>query len=99
MIYCVIPEVMEAELYERLSAYYADDPNVTVIVDRRRSERRGRGEKASKAEGEQRNIRDRRRARVPGGAPGDQAIVICRVPARSLARYRARAAPDRARAA
>jgi hypothetical protein len=69
MIYCVIPEVMEAELYERLSAYYADDPNVTVIVDRRRSERRGRRDKASKAEVEQRNIRDRRRARVPGELP------------------------------
>jgi hypothetical protein len=41
MIYCVVPEEMADELYPRLSAYYADDPNVTVIIDRRRSERRG----------------------------------------------------------
>lgn len=35
MIYCVIPKAMEDELFDRLSAYYADDPHVTVIMDRR----------------------------------------------------------------
>ena len=35
MIYCVIPPELEAELYDRLVAYYSDNPNVEVIVDRR----------------------------------------------------------------
>ena len=35
MIYCVIPRELEDELYERMVAYYGDNPNVTVIVDRR----------------------------------------------------------------
>ena len=41
MIYCVVPEALEGELFEKLTAYYADDENVTVIVDRRKQERRG----------------------------------------------------------
>ena len=42
MIYSVIPEELAPELYERLVEYYKDDPNVKVIIDRRKSERRGR---------------------------------------------------------
>ena len=64
MIYCVIPEALEDELLEKLTAYYADDDNVTVIVDRRKAERRSAEEDPEQAE--QRQIRDRRRARVPG---------------------------------
>lgn len=56
MIYCVVPAALEHELYERLAAYYADDPNVTVIVDRRKRERRVRGD----AGGGLRQLRDRR---------------------------------------
>ncbi len=67
MIYCVVPEALEAELFDKLTAYYADDENVTVIVDRRRSERRGPGDDPAAAE--QREIRDRRRQRVPGEFP------------------------------
>ena len=37
MIYCVVPEELAPELYDRLAAYYADDGNVQVIIDRRRS--------------------------------------------------------------
>ena len=67
MIYCVVPEALEAELFDKLTAYYADDDNVTVIVDRRKSERRGpNDEPASK---EQRQTRDRRRPRVAGEFP------------------------------
>lgn len=66
MIYCVVPEALAEELFDKLTAYYADDPNVTVIVDRRRSERRERGA----APGGQRQVRDRRRPRVPGEIPG-----------------------------
>jgi hypothetical protein len=35
VIYCVVPEVLADELFEKLTDYYAADPAVTVIVDRR----------------------------------------------------------------
>jgi hypothetical protein len=76
MIYCVVPEALEEELFEKLTAYYADDDNVTVIVDRRKSDRRNKrgpdGEAPPPADPEvvkQRETRDRRRARVPGDLP------------------------------
>jgi hypothetical protein len=53
------------ELFDKLTRYYADDPNVTVIVDRRKSERRERGSSG----GGNRELRDRRRARVTGELP------------------------------
>lgn len=66
MIYCVVPEALGPELYDKLAEYYADDPNVEVIVDRRKADRRGRG---SDSGGHKREIRDRRRPRVPGEFP------------------------------
>lgn len=66
MIYCVVPEALASELYDKLAAYYDDDPNVEVIVDRRKSARR---EPGSTGTGHQREIRDRRRARVAGEFP------------------------------
>jgi hypothetical protein len=68
MIYCVIPEEMADELYDKLAAYYDDDPNVKVIIDRRKGERRA-GEAADEAAEQQRTIRDRRRRGVPGEFP------------------------------
>jgi hypothetical protein len=65
MIYCVIPRALEEELFDRMVAYYADNPNVTVIVDRRSGPDRRRG----KAYGGMREIRDRRRARATGTFP------------------------------
>jgi len=53
------------ELYEKLAKYYEDDPNVEVIVDRRKSERRDMGTGG----GGQREVRDRRRHRVVGDFP------------------------------
>ena len=35
MIYCVVPRPLAGELFDRLTDYYKDEPNVTVIVDRR----------------------------------------------------------------
>jgi hypothetical protein len=65
MIYCVVPEELAPELYDKLAGYYADDPNVRVIIDRRKSERRSDGDGG----GQRREIRDRRRPRVPGEFP------------------------------
>ena len=65
VIYCVVPEPLADELYPRLAGYYESDPNVTVIVDRRKSERREPGSTG----GGQREVRDRRRPRVAGEFP------------------------------
>jgi hypothetical protein len=65
VIYCVVPEDLADELLDKLTDYYADDPNVTVIVDRRKSSRRDRNSSG----GGQRAVRDRRRARVTGELP------------------------------
>jgi hypothetical protein len=71
MIYCVVPKPLADELYDKLVAYYADDENVTVIVDRREFDRRARrGASADESQIAQRRVvRDRRRARVPGDLP------------------------------
>ena len=68
MIYCVVPEELAPELYDKLADYYKDDPNVKVIIDRRKSERRARAA-AEGDEEQQRETRDRRRPRVPGEFP------------------------------
>lgn len=64
MIYCVVPEALADELLDKLTAYYADEPNVTVIVDRRKSSRR-----STSSGGGSRAVRDRRRPRVTGELP------------------------------
>jgi hypothetical protein len=62
MIYCVVPRELADDLYDKLVEYYKDNPNVTVIVDRREGPDRRKGKSA----GGKREVRDRRRARIPG---------------------------------
>lgn len=73
MIYSVVPRELAEELYPKLVAHYKDNQNVTVIVDRRHSDRRARQGGSDRLESrpphQQRVIRDRRRARVPGDLP------------------------------
>jgi hypothetical protein len=64
VIYCVVPEPLADSLLGKLTDYYADDPNVTVIVDRRTASRRER-----QTGGGKREVRDRRRPRVAGEIP------------------------------
>jgi hypothetical protein len=64
MIYSVIPRELESELLEPLTARYAAEPEVMVIVDRRQAERRTA--KAAREAAQQRVLRDRRRRRVTG---------------------------------
>jgi hypothetical protein len=70
MIYCVVPRPLADELYPKLVEHYSDDENVTVIVDRRKFDRRARYAAARASAGDEaqqrRIVRDRRRARVPG---------------------------------
>jgi hypothetical protein len=68
MIYSVVPEELAPDLYDKLVEYYKDDPNVKVIIDRRKRERRARGDDQDPA-ADQRETRDRRRPRVPGEFP------------------------------
>ena len=68
MIYCVIPRELADELYDKMVDYYKDNPNVTVIIDRRE----GRDRRKSKPVPEfveKRETRERRRARIPGTFP------------------------------
>jgi hypothetical protein len=73
MIYSVVPRPLADELYPKLVEHYESNENVTVIVDRRKADRRGRGGGADSINGDparqQRIVRDRRRARVPGDLP------------------------------
>jgi hypothetical protein len=69
MIYCVVPKPLADELYPKLVKHYEKDDNVTVIIDRRESDRRARNARASEVDLQRRVIRDRRRARVPGDLP------------------------------
>jgi hypothetical protein len=68
VIYGVIPRELAADLFDKMVEYYKDNPDVTVIVDRRSGiDRRQHGRAAPRIE--QRVLRDRRRARVPGTFP------------------------------
>jgi hypothetical protein len=67
VIYCVVPEGLAGELFDKLTDYYADDPNVTVIIERRKSSRRG--PTTANPSAEARTVRDRRRSRVVGDLP------------------------------
>jgi len=68
MIYCVIPRELADELYDKMVDYYKDNPNVTVIVDRREGADRRSGEDTAEQK-DRRRVRDRRRARIPGTFP------------------------------
>ena len=60
MIYCVVPQALADELYDKLADYYKDDPNVTVIIDRRAQ---------GGAPGTHDSYSDRRRQRPKGSFP------------------------------
>jgi hypothetical protein len=62
VIYCVIPRDLEDDLFDKMVEYYKDNPNVTVIVDRRT----GPDRRTKREAGGKRETRDRRRQRIPG---------------------------------
>lgn len=74
MIYCVIPRELEAELFQRLTDYYADNDGVEVIVDRRDSGLNERRTGGAEEHDERRVTRDRRRARATGTFPHVEAF-------------------------
>ena len=66
----MIPREFADDLYDKMVDYYKDNPNVTVIVDRREGEDRRNGREY----GGKREIRDRRRARIPGTFPETETV-------------------------
>jgi hypothetical protein len=68
MIYCVIPRELVDDLYDKMVDYYDDNPNVTVIVERRDGPDRREGEDTTEENKNRRITRDRRRAH-PGRFP------------------------------
>jgi hypothetical protein len=68
VIYCVVPPELVDDLYDKLVAYYEKNPDVTVIVDRRRGPDRRRLNGGVTGD-ERRVMRDRRRARAAGTFP------------------------------
>lgn len=62
VIYCVLPRQLAPDLFEKMVERYKDNPEVTVIVDRRWGDDR----RNSSTFGGQRLLRDRRRRRQPG---------------------------------
>jgi hypothetical protein len=68
VIYCVVPQALAGELYDKLVEYYKDDPNVKDIIDRREGPDR-RKEAGNTGPDERRTVRDRRKPRVPGTFP------------------------------
>ena len=69
MIYCVIPRDLADELFDKMVEYYKDNPNVTVIIDRRKGPDRRNRRGGDDGGHELRKIRDRRRPRIPGTFP------------------------------
>ena len=59
----MIPRELEDELYDKMVEYYKDNPNVTVIVDRREGPDRRSGP-VEPEHLEKRQTRDRRRPRA-----------------------------------
>ena len=68
VIYCVIPPELADQLFDKMVDYYKDNPNVTVIIDRRDGPDRRSGRPAGEYE-EKRQTRDRRRQRITGTFP------------------------------
>jgi hypothetical protein len=69
VIYCVVPKELKDELYDKLVEYYRENPNVTVIVDRREHGPDRRSKLTGAEFTERRVTRDRRRQRVAGTFP------------------------------
>ena len=68
----MIPKELKDELYDKMVEYYKDNPNVTVIVDRREGADRRSGQEDASFK-ERRTIRDRRRSRATGTFPSTDA--------------------------
>ncbi len=64
MGYVVVPRELQTELLQKLTAHYAGDPGMTVLLERRSGSRRTA--RAEPPEGQRRELRDRRRRRAVG---------------------------------
>lgn len=65
VLYCVIPADLAPRLHDALRRHFADDPEVTVLVERRSTERRSAADR--RTESRDPGIPERRRLRSPSG--------------------------------
>lgn len=65
MIFSVVPDELGPVVLKQVTEHYADDPNVTVIPDRRRSGRPSGGPPTA----DESEFRGRRRRRATGDHP------------------------------
>ena len=81
-IYCVVPWELAAELHEELRAHFRSDPNVDVVVERRRRERRSAEQRRSESLDA---LNDRRAIRnAEGRRVGDRRAAVAAVEAPTL---------------
>lgn len=66
MIYCVVPPELGEDTFNRLVEHYKDNPNVKVILERRRAERRSKTPQDTQ-DHPARTLRDRRQ-KTPGSS-------------------------------
>jgi RNA polymerase sigma-70 factor (ECF subfamily) len=67
MTYCVIPAALDRKLGPTLRRLFADNPSVTVLVDRRAGDRRAGVDRRAQAPATMLPVLDRRRVRNPDG--------------------------------
>jgi hypothetical protein len=65
VIFAVVPEELGPDVLKKLREHYADEPNVTVIADRRRAGRPSGGPPTA----DETKFRGRRRRRATGDHP------------------------------
>ena len=69
MIYCVVPQALADELYDKLPEHYKAHPNGKAIIDRRGPIDRRTAAATAHTPDERRQVRDRRHRRAMGPFP------------------------------
>ncbi len=84
-IYCVVPWELADELHEDLRTHFHSDPNIDVVVERRRRERRS---STQRRHAEVDAVRDHRKIRnVDGRRVGDRRAAVAAIEAPTLPKH------------
>jgi RNA polymerase sigma-70 factor (ECF subfamily) len=66
-VVCIVPPELAPKLRETLEEHFADDPEVTVVIERRKGERRKKGDRRKKDVGPPKGTEERRKIRNADG--------------------------------
>jgi RNA polymerase sigma-70 factor (ECF subfamily) len=66
-VVCIVPPELAPKLRETLEEHFADDPEVTVVIERRKAERRAKGDRRKKDDGPPKGTEERRKIRNADG--------------------------------